>query len=126
MNFRDYIEETKENAKEYITSEWDYLKDKESEEIFDDLFLSDSVTGNGSGSYTFSTYQAQQNISELIFDDDFIDELEGNFGGNLGDLLKRGAEAVDVTARCLALYYVDIDEILEELKDEDEDEDVED
>ena len=114
----DYVEETKENAKEYIQFEWQYLKDKDKEEIFDILFLEDSVTGNGSGSYTFSTYQAQQNISELIFDDDFIDELEGNFGGNLGDLLKRGAEAVDVTARCLALYYVDIDEILEELKED--------
>lgn len=118
MNFKDYIEETKENAKEYITSEWDYLKDKDKEEIFDILFLEDSVTGNGSGSYTFSSYEASQNISELIFDDDFIDELEGNFGENLGDLIKRGAEAVDVTARCLALYYVDIDEILEELKED--------
>lgn len=118
MNFKDYIEETKENAKEYIEENFDYLKDKDKEEIFDILFLEDSVTGNGSGSYTFSTYQAEQNIAELIFDDDFIDELEGNFGGNLGDLLKRGAEAVDVTARCLALYYVDIDEILEELKED--------
>lgn len=122
MNFRDYIEETKENAKEYITSEWDYLKDKESEEIFDILFLEDSVTGNGSGSFTFSTYQAEQNIAELIFDDEFIDELEQNFGGNLGDLIKRGAECVDVTARCLALYYVDIDEIIDEIKEENEEE----
>ena len=118
MNFRDYIDETKENAKDYIQFEWQYLKDKEASEIFDILFLEDSVTGNGSGSYTFSTYQAEQNIAELLFDDDFIDELEGNFGGNLGDLIKRGAEAVDVTARCLALYYVDIDEILEELKED--------
>ena len=118
MKFNDYIEETKENAKEYIKDEWDYLKDKDKEEIFDILFLEDSVTGNGSGSYTFSTYQAEQNIAELLFDDDFIDELEQTFGGNLGDLIKRGAEAVDVTARCLALYYVDIDEILEELKED--------
>lgn len=118
MNFKDYIEETKDNAKEYIEENFDYLKDKESEEIFDVLFLEDSVTGNGSGSFTFSTYEAQQNISELIFDEDFIDELEHNFGGNLSELIKRGAECVDVTARCLALYYVDIDEILEELKED--------
>lgn len=117
MNFKDYIEETKENAKEYIQENWDYLKDKDKEEIFDVLFLEDSVTGNGSGSYTFSTYQATQNVNELLFDEDFIDELEGNFGGNLSDLIKRGSECVDVTARCLALYYVDIDEILEELKE---------
>ncbi len=118
MNFKDYIEKTKENTKEYIEENFDYLKDKDANEIFDELFLSDSVTGNGSGSYTFSTYQAQQNIAELLFDDDFVDELEGNFGGNLVDLIKRGAECVDVTARCLALYYVDIDEIMEELKED--------
>lgn len=122
MNFKDYIKETKENAKEYINENFDYLKDKESEEIFDILFLEDSVTGNGSGSYTFSTYQATQNVNELLFDEDFIDELEGQFGGDLGDLIKRGAEAVDVTARCLALYYVDIDEILDEIKEENEEE----
>ena len=68
------------------------------------MWTDDAITVNGSGSYTFSTYQAQQNVGELIFDEDFIDELDACCI-DLGDLLKEGAEAVDVTARCLALSY---------------------
>lgn len=118
MNFREYIEETKENVKEYIKENWSYLEDKTTEEIQDDLFLADTVTGNGSGSFTFSAYEAQQNISELIFDEDFINALQWSFGQDLGDLIKKGAEAVDVTARCLALYEFDIIEIIEEIREE--------
>lgn len=120
MNFREYIEETKENAKEYIKENWEYLKDKTGEEVQDDLFLADGVTGNGSGSFTFNTYKAQQNISELIFDEDFTNALEWNFGQDLGELIKRGAEVVDVTARCLSLYEINIKEIIEEIKEEQE------
>lgn len=122
MNFREYIEETKENAKEYIKENWEYLKDKTGEEVQDDLFLADGVTGNGSGSFTFNTYKAQQNIAELMFDEDFTNALKWNFGQDLGELIKRGAEVVDVTARCLALYEFDINEIIEEIKEEQDDE----
>lgn len=120
MNFREYIEETKENAKEYIKENWRYLEDKTTEEIQDDLFLADGVTGNGSGSFTFNTYKAQQNITELMFDEDFTNALKWNFGQDLGELIKRGAEVVDVTARCLSLYEFDINEIIEEIKEEQE------
>jgi hypothetical protein len=122
MDFREYIEETKENAKEYIKENWNYLEDKTAEEIQEDLFLSDGVTGNGSGSFTFNTYEAQQNVSELIFDEDFINALKWNFGQDLGELIQKGAESVDVTARCLALYEFDINEIIEEVREEQEEE----
>ena len=120
MDFREYIEETKENAKEYIKENWEYLKDKTMEEVHDDLFIADAVTGNGSGSFTFNSYDAKQNVSGLIFDEYFINALEWNFGQDLGELIKRGAEIVDVTARCLALYEFDLDEIMEEVKEEQE------
>lgn len=118
MDFREYVEETKENAKEYIRESWEYLKDKTIEELQDDLFIADAVTGNASGSFTFNAYEAQQNVSGLIFDEYFINALKWNFGQDLGELIKRGAEIVDVTARCLALYEFDLDEIMEELKEE--------
>lgn len=118
MDFKEYIEETKENAKEYIKENWEYLKDKTMEEVHDDLFIADAVTGNGSGSFTFNAYDAKQNVSGLIFDEDFINALQWNFGQDLGELIKRGAEIVDVTARCLALYEFDLDEIMEEVKEE--------
>lgn len=125
MDFREYIEETKENAKEYIKENWKYLKDKTREEVQDDLFIADTVTGNGSGSFTFNTYDAQQNVSELIFDEYFINALEWGFGQNLGELVQKGAEVIDVTARCLALYEFDLDEIIEEVKEEQEEEEKE-
>lgn len=125
MDFREYVEETKENAKEYIRESWEYLKDKTREELQDDLFIADAVTGNRSGSFTFNAYEAQQNVSGLIFDEYFINALKWNFGQDLGELIKRGAEIVDVTARCLALYEFDLDEIMEELKEEQEEEEKE-
>ena len=122
MDFREYIEETKENAKEYIKENWEYLKDKTGEEIQDDLFVADEVTGNGSGSFTFNTYEAKQNVVELMFDEDFVNALKWNFGQDLGELIQKGPESVDVTARCLALYEFDINEIIEEVKEEQEEE----
>ena len=32
------------------------------DEIYDELFISDSVTGNGSGSYTFNAWQAEEHL----------------------------------------------------------------
>lgn len=122
MDFKEYIEETKENAKEYIKENWEYLKDKTREEVEDNLFIADAVTGNGSGSFTFNAYEAQQNVAEIIFDEYFINALKFDFGQDLGDLIQKGAEVVDVTARCLALYEFDLDEIMEEVKEEQEQE----
>lgn len=118
MNFRDYIEETKENAKEYMKEEFEEFEGKDGDEILDMLFIEDAVTGNASGSFTFNTEEAQENISELIFDSDFLDDLEFNFGEDIGELIKNGAESVDVTARCLALYHIDFDELLTEIEEE--------
>lgn len=70
-----------------------------------DLFwCDDSVTGNGSGSYTFSSHDAR----ELVLDR--LDEVHAayeEFGGleKLGeDFANEEWEAMDVTARCHALY----------------------
>lgn len=32
------------------------------ERVYEDLWVNDSVTGNGSGSYTFNTWQAEENL----------------------------------------------------------------
>lgn len=120
MEFKDYKKEVEEDVKKYIKENIDYIK---KEELYDDLFLADSVTGNASGSYTFNTYKAEENVKDLIWDDEFIDELRFQFGEEIGDLIKRGPEVLDVTARCLALAYVDIDSLYDEIKKESEEED---
>lgn len=104
MTFQDYQEAVKNDAIEAIRrGDYDYCEDFE--EVDEALWIDDGVTGNGSGSYTFSTYKAQKNVSDLIWDEEFIDAC-AELGVSVGDLIKEGAEAVDVSARCFALGYV--------------------
>lgn len=137
MKFQDYIDETKENAVFFIEQgDYDYIiqdaddAEEAAEKIADELWIDDGVTGNGSGSYTFSTAKAKENTAELVWDEDFIFELEGLALGF--EIFKNGAEAVDVTARCLALGRVhsDIEDAVEERfeelhKNDEDDEDEE-
>ena len=118
MTFDDYKQAVKADAIEAIKrGDYDYCEDFE--QVNDDLWIDDSVTGNGSGSYTFNTAKAQENVSDLIWDDEFIEECAG-MGIEIGDLLKKGAETLDVSARCFALGYVseDIREAFEEYREE--------
>lgn len=72
--------------------DYDDLEDAQ-DEIQEDLWTDDSVTGNGSGSYTFNTFMAELflvNNGDLYYD--AIDELGGEYD--------RSPEARDVTIRC--------------------------
>ena len=62
----DYREAVKDDVLEYINNEinfedFDTLEELE-EHLNEVLFTEDSVTGNASGSYTFNTYEAEENI----------------------------------------------------------------
>ena len=87
------------------------------EKLYDDLWITDSVTGNGSGSYTFSRYVAERNLCGNL--DLLADALE-EFGctDNAFKYI-RDAETADVTIRCYLLGQC-IDAALEELGIEDE------
>ena len=113
----NYYEAVKADVLEYIRNEvdfkeWDSLEELE-EYLNDTLWTVDSVTGNGSGSYTFNTWQAEENICHNL---DLLGEALEEFGGSC-DILKDGAEAADVTIRCYLLGQ-SIAEALEELEDE--------
>lgn len=72
------------------------------EQLHDDLWARDSVTGNGSGSYTFNRWTAGAYICHNL---DLLAEAVEEFGGSM-DVLKdgaEGAEACDVTIRCYLL-----------------------
>lgn len=112
----DYREAVKEDVLEYIRNEinledFDTLEELE-EHLNETLWAEDSVTGNGSGSYTFSTYKAEENICHNL---DLLEEALNEFGS--GYLLDKGAEAADVTIRCYLLGST-ISEVLEELEEE--------
>lgn len=114
----NYLENVKEDVKNYIEENeikiTDENKDDIAQTLYDDLFIDDSVTGNASGSYTFSTYEAEQN---LIGNFDLLKEACEEFGCSGVDFLEKGAEWADVTIRCYLLWQAiaeTVDEIVEE------------
>lgn len=107
----DYINE---NEIKVTTSN----KDELAEQLHDDLWANDSVTGNGSGSYFFNTWKAEEALCHNL---NLLGEACEEFGST-ADLLKDGAEACDVTIRCYLLPQA-ISEALDELEEDDEDED---
>ena len=107
----DYFEEMKEDIKEYLqnTNERDFGV------LYDEMFIDDSITGNASGSYTFSTWQAEENIAHNM---DLLSEAMEEFGNSPADM-QNGAEWCDVTIRCYLLGQV-LQEVLEELEEVEE------
>lgn len=113
----DYREAVKDDVLEYINNEinfedFDTLEELE-EHLNEVLFTEDSVTGNTSGSYTFNTYEAEENICHNL---DLLGEALEEFGGGY-DILKDGAEVGDVTIRCYLLGEC-IAAALEEIEDD--------
>ena len=66
----------------------------------DELWINDSVTGNASGSYTFSTYKAECYLAHNM---DLLADALGYFCDNAENPLEPGAEYCDVTIRCYLL-----------------------
>lgn len=122
MKTYNYFEAVKEDVKSYIENEIDIEKelseagdvDNLKDNLCDDLFCNDSVTGNASGSYTFNTWQAEENLCHNM---DLLQEALKAFGCGV-DYLEKGAEACDVTIRCYLLSSA-ISEVIDELGLED-------
>ena len=113
----NYYENIKEDVKEAIKERYnndEIIEGLDENKLYDDLFIDDSVTGNASGSYTFSTYKAEEYIAHNL---DLLKEAIEEFGGEYGEALERGAEFCDVTIRCYLLSQV-IGEAIEELQEE--------
>lgn len=122
----NYYEAMKEDIQEYINENYtneelkEKLEDVEAfqEELNDDLWVTDSVTGNASGSYTFNRWAARDYVSENL---DILKEALEEFGTEAATIannfLDEDWEYFDVTIRCYILYEV-ISEVLEELKED--------
>ena len=130
MEKYDYLENVTADAKQAILDNlkyWEFSdRDELEEKANDELWCDDSVTGNGSGSYWFSTYKAEE---ALCHNWDILADAISEFGGDV-DVLRQGAESCDVTIRCYLLSQAisaAIDELEEEGKipypDEEEEED---
>ena len=64
----DYLETMKEDIRQWLEdNDWkdtykNMTREELEEKLNEDLWTEDSVTGNASGSYTFNSYEAEENI----------------------------------------------------------------
>nr|DAH30727.1 MAG TPA: hypothetical protein [Bacteriophage sp.] len=118
----NYLEAMKEDIKEYINNEINLAdfanRDELESSLNDDLFTEDSVTGNASGSYTFSRAQAQKYVTDNI---DLLNDACENFGTDAASVgewfLSDDWEKMDVAIRCYLLGQA-ISETLDDMEDE--------
>lgn len=125
MEKYNYLESVKQDVREYI-EEHDIVvnednRDEVEQQLNEDCFICDSVTGNASGSYTFNTWQAEENLCHNL---DLLGEAFSEFcvEGNALKEAMESAEGCDVTIRCYLLGQA-ISEVLDEMLEEDEDDD---
>ena len=118
MENYNYLEQVTADAKEAILENmeyWTFYDREELEEVANDkLWADDSVTGNASGSYYFNTWKAEE---ALCHNWDLLAEACEEFGQDIGEAVKRGAEFCDVTIRCYLLSQA-IAAALDELEEE--------
>lgn len=120
MERYDYMAAVCEDVRAYIENNGIKVttnnRDEVEEQLNEDLFCEDSVTGNASGSYTFSTWQAEENICHNL---ELLAEACKEFGSDAAKMLADGAEACDVTIRCYLLGQA-ISTVLDELEEDEE------
>lgn len=123
--FNEMKEDVRREVSEYL--EWHNLTEADIvaddngelfEAIYDDLWVSDGVTGNGSGSYTFNAYQADEHLQGNI---KLAVEAFVEFGYDPAVVYEKFAngesEYIDVTIRCYLLCGV-LSEVFDEYKEE--------
>lgn len=115
----NYLEAVKEDVQEYINNEidlteWAGDRDGLEQQLNDDLFISDSVTGNASGSYYCNAWKAEEALCHNL---DLFEEALAVFGETDINALKKGAEWCDVTIRCYLLGQA-IAEVLNEMEED--------
>ena len=113
----DYHEHIADDIREYIRNnvdlnEWKGRRDDLEEELQDDLWTADSVTGNASGSYYCNAWKAEE---ALCHNWDLLADALEELGGDT-DILRKGPEACDVAIRCYLLGEC-LSEVLDELED---------
>lgn len=114
----NYREAVKNDVMDYIrdhidlstVTDWDELE----QQLHDDLWTADSVTGNASGSYTVNAWKAEEYLCHNL---DLLSEALTEFGCEASYLMENGAEAADVTIRCYLLSGC-IAAALEDLREE--------
>ena len=118
----NYLEAMKSDIMDYIRNEVntnDFASREELEEsLNDDRWTVDSVTGNGSGSYTFNRAEAEEYVND---NSDLLREAISEFSVDSETVAEKFLDAdyeyFDVTIRCYLLGQA-ISEALDDMEDE--------
>ena len=118
MDTYNYRKAVRDDVLEYIENEitlsdWAGRREELEEYLEETLWANDSVTGNASGSYYFNSWKAEESIAHNW---DLLAEALEEFGQDGTDVLKEGAEAMDVTIRCYLLNE-SISSVLDDLQE---------
>ena len=112
MNYNDYYQQVKNDAIAAIDEQFDcgyWDGDTQWDVVYDNLFVDDSVTGNGSGSYFFNAAKAREAVADAIWDEKILDALSmiSVDGDAIAQYLRdNDAESLDVCIRCAMLSEV--------------------
>lgn len=118
MNYNDYYKQVKNDAIATIDEQFDcgyWDGDTEWDAVYDNLFVDDSVTGNGSGSYFFNAAKAREAVADAIWDEKILNALSeiGISGNRIAQYLRdNDAESLDVCIR-----YAMLGEVYGEIED---------
>ena len=109
MEKYNYLENLKEDIKAYIKE--NDITNLDEDSLYDDMFIEDSITGNGCGSYYCNAWKAEEALAHNL---DLLQEACEEFGST-PEL--NNPEACDVTIRCYLLGQI-LQEVLDDLEEE--------
>ena len=107
----NYKEQIRADVREWIEDNKEQIEGLDRHDaydvIYDSCWVSDSVTGNASGSYTFSRWEARQNFFNDEDSEEYIDQMiEDGFTcrESVGRAVQESQwELLDVSIRCWLL-----------------------
>lgn len=120
MDKYDYWQEMRDDIRAWIDEHRDksegIITEREEQDIYDEMFINDSITGNASGSYTCNSWKAEEYICHNL---GLLGEALDAFGADAETIREKidSAEWADVTIRCYLLYSV-LAEVVKEWNEE--------
>ena len=110
-NMYNYKEQIRADVKEWIEDNKEQIEGLDRydayEVVYDSCWVDDSVTGNASGSYTFSGYEAREHFYGDSDSEDYLDQMcDDGFADPMEigkKLIASNYEWLDVSIRCWLL-----------------------
>lgn len=118
----DYRFSVRQDVRDYVRNNGFAItgdQDQGREDLYEQTWAEDSVTGNASGSYFCNAWRAGEC---LLGNWDLLVEACDAFGTDLGEAIRQGEEYCDVAIRCYVLREA-VEAVIDELYEDREDDD---